>query len=53
MIWLRQSAARRIALVAFGVYAAAMLLLGAAVYYAAHAAFSRQITSAWSRPAAR
>jgi hypothetical protein len=42
MIWLRHSAARRIALVAFGVYAAAMLL-GAAVYYAAHAAFSRQI----------
>jgi hypothetical protein len=28
MIWLRHSAARRIALVAFGVYAAAMLLLG-------------------------
>lgn len=44
MNWLRQSAARRIALVAFSVYAAAMLLLGAAVYYAAHAAFSRQIT---------
>lgn len=44
MMWLRQSAARRIALVAFCVYAVAMLMLAAAVFYATHAAFSRQIT---------
>ena len=42
---LPRSAARRIALVAFLAYAAAMLLLGSAVYWATHAAFARQIDS--------
>jgi signal transduction histidine kinase len=45
MRWLPRSAARRIALVAFLAYAAAMLLLGSAVYWATHAAFARQIDS--------
>lgn len=40
---LPRSAARRIALVAFLAYAAAMLALGISVFYATHAAFSRQI----------
>jgi len=43
MIWLFNSAARRIALVAFVAYALTILLLGFAVYGATHAAFSRQI----------
>jgi len=42
---LPRSAARRIALVAFLAFAAAMLLLGSAVYWATHAAFARQIDS--------
>lgn len=40
---IRQSAARRIALMAFCAYALAMLLLAVAVFYATHAAFSRQL----------
>jgi len=42
---LPRSAARRIALVGFLTYAATMLLLGLAVYWATHAAFARQIDS--------
>lgn len=42
---LPRSAARRIALVGFLTYAAAMLLLGLAVYWATHVAFARQIDS--------
>lgn len=40
---LRQSAARRIAMVGFCAYALAMLLLAGAVYWATHQAFSHQI----------
>jgi len=43
MMGIRRSAARRIALVAFCAYALAMLVLAAAVFYATHAAFSRQL----------
>lgn len=42
---LPRSAARRIALVTFLAYAASMLILGAAVFAATHAAFVRQLDS--------
>jgi signal transduction histidine kinase len=44
MMGLRKSAARRIALVAFSAYAVAMVVLAGVVFYATHAAFSRQLT---------